>query len=185
MKKIILIIVIVTYSIISFSQNVYFTKKATVDFFSSTPIEDIKAKSNDAISILKTENKEISFGVTIKSFTFENSLMQEHFNENYMESDKFPSAKFKGTISDVTNVNFKEDGTYPVKLLGTITIHGVKKDIEPKAVFIIKDGKISAKSIIKLKPNDFNIEIPSIVNDKIAKELSVTINANYEPYVKK
>ncbi len=184
MKTKILILLLTFVSYASLSQNVYLTKKAKIDFFSSTPIEDIKAVSNDAISILKTESKEVSFGVTIKSFTFENSLMQEHFNENYLESDKYPTAKFKGIISDVTNISFDKDGVYPVKIIGKITIHGISKNIEPKAIFTIKDGKISAKSIIKLKPEDFKIEIPSIVKDKIAKELSVNINADYLPYKK-
>jgi len=184
MKKNILILTFFLIGYSSFSQNVYLTKHAKVDFFSSTLIEDIKAVTNDAISILKIESKEVSFGMSIKSFKFENGLMQEHFNENYMESDKFPSAKFKGTISDVTNIDFKKDGIYPVKISGSITIHGVSKDIKTKAIFTIKNGKISAKSIIKLKPEDFKIEIPSIVRGKIAKELAVNIFAEYEVYKK-
>lgn len=184
MKKYILILSFFLIGYSSFSQNVFITKHAKVDFFSSTPVEDIKAVTNDAISILKIESKEVSFGMTIKSFKFENGLMQEHFNENYMESDKFPSAKFKGTISDITNVDFKKDGVYPVKVEGKITIHGVTKDIDTKAIFTIKDGIISAKSSLKLKPKDFDIEIPSIVTTNIAEEIAVNIFAEYEVYKK-
>lgn len=184
MKKIILITAILTYSIINFSQNVYFTRTATIDFFSSTPVEDIKAKNKHVISILKAESMDINFGLMIKLFTFENSLMQEHFNENYMESEKFPKAIFKGKLTDKNNVDFNKDGVYTTNIKGTMTIHGVSKKINAKAIFTIKDGKISAKSTLKIKPDDYGIEIPTIVTSKIAEELLVSIFADYELYKK-
>ena len=182
MKTKISILILTLLSIVSFSQNTYITKNATIDFFSSTLVEDIKAINNQVVSFIKTETGEINFGVSIKSFVFENSLMQEHFNENYMESDKFPNAKFKGKITDFENIDFKKDGVYSVNVSGEITIHGVNKDIDSKAIFTVKDKKISTKAFIKIKPKDFEIEIPLLVREQIAKILDVSINAEYEVY---
>ncbi len=184
MKTYILIITFVLINYFAFSQEVFITKNAKIDFFSSTLIEDIKAINNDVISLIKTETGEISFGISIKAFKFENSLMQEHFNENYMESDKFSNAKFKGLIEETSIVNFKKDGVYPVNVKGTITIHGVSKEIEAKSIITIKSGLVSAKSFIKVKPEDFNIEIPALVKDQIAKELDVNINGKYSIFEK-
>ncbi len=182
MKTRISILIFILISTISFSQNTYITKKATIDFFSSTLVEDIKAINNQVVSFVKTETGEINFGVSIKSFVFENSLMQEHFNENYMESDKFPNAKFKGKITDLENIDFKKDGVYPVNISGEITIHGVTKKIETKGIFTVKGKKISTKAFIKIKPKDFKIEIPLLVREQIAKILDVSIIAEYEVY---
>ncbi len=184
MKTLTSIIIFVLISLYSFSQKVYITKNATIDFFSSTLIEDIKAVNKDVVSIIKTETGEISFGVSIKAFVFENGLMQQHFNENYMESDKFPNAKFKGNIDENSKINFEKDGVYPIIVIGTITIHGVSKEIGTKSIITVKEGKITAKSFLKLKPADFEIEIPALVKDNIARELDVTINAEYSVFEK-
>ena len=182
MKTKISILVLTLLSAVSFSQNTYITKNATIDFFSSTLVEDIKAINNQVVSFIKTETGEINFGVSIKSFVFENSLMQEHFNENYMESDKFPNAKFKGKITDLENIDFNKTGVYPVNISGEITIHGVTKKIETKGIFTVKGKKISTKAFLKIQPKDYDIEIPLLVRDKIAKILDVNINAEYEIY---
>jgi len=165
------------------AQEMYYTKNATIDFFSSTPIEDIKAVNNDVVSFMKT-NGIINFGVIIKSFKFENGLMQEHFNENYMESDKYPKAIFEGKIDNIESVNFKADGVYPLELSGKLTIHGITKNIETKAILLIKSGNMIANSFMKIKPEDYNIEIPALVRDNIAKIIDVNIKAEYRPYVK-
>ena len=184
MKTNIFIAILITFSFIAESQNIYFTKNADVDFFSSTPIEDIKAVNNDVISFLKTETGEISFGVLIKSFKFENSLMQEHFNENYMESDKYPKAKFKGLIDNFKDIDFNKDGTYPITVSGKLTIHGITREVSSKANLIIESDKISANSFIQVKPEDYYIEIPAIVREKIGKIIDVNIKVDYVPYEK-
>ena len=184
MKTNIFIIILIALSLSAYSQNTYFTKTGTVDFFSSTPIEDIKAVNNNVVSFIKTETGEISFGVLIKSFKFENSLMQEHFNENYMESDKYPKAKFKGNIENFEEVDFKKDGTYPINVTGKITIHGITREINSKANLTVKGDNISATSFMQVKPEDYYIEIPAIVRDKIGKIIDVNIKADYVPYEK-
>jgi polyisoprenoid-binding protein YceI len=110
--------------------------------------------------------------------------MEEHFNENYMESDKFPKSTFKGSISNIKDVNFAKDGTYKVSTAGTLTMHGVSKQVTIPATITIKGGKISASSTFMVLLSDYNIAIPSVVKDKIAKDIKITVNCDYELYVK-
>jgi hypothetical protein len=166
------------------SQNLYFTKNGHVDFFSSTPMEDIKADNNKVTSVLNTTTGDIEFSMLVMAFTFPKALMQEHFNENYMESAKFPKSSFKGKITNLATVNFTTDGTYPAEATGMLTIHGVTKEVSAKGNFIVKDGKIRLQSTFNVSPKDYKIEIPSLVSEKIAKEIRVTVDNVYEPYVK-
>src|SRR5690606_29851446 len=103
----------------------YLTRSGKVTFFSSTPLEAIEAFNNEAASVMDAKTGDIVFQVPIRSFKFENALMQEHFNENYLESSKYPKAEFKGKITDINKVNFSKDGTYNVTSKGNLTIHGV------------------------------------------------------------
>src|SRR6476661_3108538 len=109
------------------SAQKYYTKNGTISFFSSTSMEDIKADNSQVMSVLNTENGDMQFSVLVKSFHFQKALMEEHFNENYMESEKFPKASFKGTVADISKVNFSKDGVYNVNVSGDLTIHGVTK----------------------------------------------------------
>jgi polyisoprenoid-binding protein YceI len=117
----------------------------------------------------------------VKAFQFEKALMQEHFNENYMESSKYPKATFKGDILNFKEFNFSKDGTYPAKVKGTMTIHGVSKPMETTAQFTVKKGAISGASEFKILVADYGIKIPSLVKDKIAKEVKIDIKADYQP----
>ncbi|HYG02025.1 MAG TPA: YceI family protein [Chryseosolibacter sp.] len=185
MKKSIATVFITIFAFgVSIAQEMYFTKNGHVDFFSSTPMEDIKADNNKVTSVLNTTTGDIEFSMLIMAFQFEKSLMQEHFNENYMESSTYPKSSFKGKITNFDAVNFKADGTYPAEVAGKLTIHGVTKDIAAKGTFTVKGGKINAVSSFTVKPEDYNISIPNLVRDKIAKEIKVNIDNTYEPYVK-
>ena len=179
-------LIIAFFAITSFSsaQKVFFTKSGQIDFFSKTPMENIEAKNKQAVGFLKTEKGIISFGLLIKSFKFKNALMEEHFNENYAESDKYPKAKFKGKIINLSDVNFNQDGSYDAKVKGKLTFHGITQEIIVNATLIVSSENIKATSTFKLKPVDFNIEIPNIVRDKIAKEITVNVNINYKIYNK-
>ena len=110
----------------------------------------------------------------MKGFIFKKELMQEHFNENYIESDKYPKTTFSGSYTGDVPPN--GNGVYLVKVKGNLTLHNVTKEIEEPATLEMKDGKLLGKSEFKLKPEDFNIKIPSVVRDKIAPEISVVIN---------
>jgi hypothetical protein len=179
-----LLVFLLISSFFARAQETYFSKTGVIDFFSSTPIEDIKAENNEVVSILNIKTGEISFGLLIKSFQFENKLMQEHFNENYMESDKFPKAKFEGKIINNKEIDYISIGTYDAQIKGKITIHGVIRKIEPTAKIIVKEDGISAASFIRLKPEDFQIEIPAVVRNNIAKIIDVNIKVKYELYNK-
>lgn len=162
----------------------FITKTGYIGFYSHTPVEDIKADNNQVASILELPSGDVVFNVLIKSFVFEKALMQEHFNENYMESDKFPKATFKGKIDNPGAISPGRDGKYPVTVTGEITIHGVTKPLKTIGQIEIVAGKISVTSSFNLTPADFNIEIPSVVSGKIAKEIEVNVRANYEPMQK-
>jgi hypothetical protein len=185
MKTPFLTLALALFTVAMFAQNTYFTKNGKIDFFSTTPMENIEAVNNDVSSFLNIEKNELVFAVLIKSFRFEKALMQEHFNENYMESDKFPKAQFKGTIVDFDTKNYTKDGEYKVNVKGDLTIHGVTKNITVPGTIIVKSGKISAKSKFKVRCADYDIKIPSVVANKIAEEIDVNVDIKYEPYEKK
>jgi hypothetical protein len=185
MKKTIITVLTAIISLSLSAQSTYFTKTGKIDFFSSTPIENIEAVNNDVSSFLNVEKNELVFAVLIKSFRFEKALMQEHFNENYMESDKFPKAQFKGNIQDFDQNNYKKDGEYTVNVKGDLTMHGVTKNITVPGTILVKNGKISALSKFKVRCADYEIKIPSVVSNKISEEIDVNVDIKYEPYEKK
>lgn len=155
----------------------YFTREGKVSFFSDAKIEKIEAQNKTATSVYDAETGKLEFAVLIKGFQFEKALMQEHFNENYMESDKFPKATFKGNIGDFKSVNLSKDGVYPVKVKGQLTIHGVTKDVETEGKFTVKGGVITATSSFTVAIADYNIQIPAVVRDNIAKTVKIDISA--------
>ena len=158
----------------------YFTRTGKVAFFSEAPLEKIEAHNNQATSVMDITTGRMEFAILIKGFHFEKALMQEHFNENYLESDQFPKATFKGNITNIDAVDFTSDGEYAVNVKGDLTIHGVTKSIEAPGKIIIKEGQISGESSFEVKVADYNIEIPSIVKDNIAKMVLIDIKVNYE-----
>jgi hypothetical protein len=163
------------------AQDKYMTKNGHIRFYSHTPMEDIDANNHQVGSIIDIKTGEIVFNALIKSFEFSRALMQEHFNENYMESDKIPNAKFKGQVLNIKDLDIKKDGNYAVDIKGDLTVHAVTKNITVKANLEVKDGKITGTSKFTVTAADFNISIPSVVKEKIAKEIEVTVEMNYEP----
>jgi len=157
------------------AQN-FVSANVKTSFFSSTPIEDIKASSDKTSAVLISKSGEFAFQVPIKSFEFEKKLMQEHFNENYMESDQYPVAAFKGTISP--NVDWTKNAEYAVTAKGTLTVHGVSKPRTILAKILIKDGSATISSAFDVACVDHNIKIPTLVFTKIAKIISVKVSGN-------
>jgi polyisoprenoid-binding protein YceI len=158
----------------------YFTREGKVSFFSEAPLEKIEALNNTATSVMDISTGKIEFAILIKAFQFEKSLMQEHFNENYMESGKYPKATFKGSVTNYETINLSKDGEYAVNVKGDLTIHGETKPIEAPGKILIKDGQISANSSFEVTVADFKIEIPSIVRDNIAKTVRIDISVKYQ-----
>mgnify|MGYP001188615375 CR=1 FL=1 len=182
MKKLLFVFCLLIMTMSAIAQGKYYSKNAAVDFSASTPLEDIEAKSNSGVFILDTKTGRIESSVLVKSFQFARALMQEHFNENYLESTKYPKATFKGEITNLSEVNFKKDGTYKVKVKGTMDMHGVQKEMTTEGTVTVANGKISkASSDFIIKVADYDIKIPSVVADKIAKEVKVTVNSELQP----
>jgi polyisoprenoid-binding protein YceI len=123
----------------------------------------------------------LQFALLMKGFEFERALMEEHFNENYVESNKFPKSEFKGKIKDVDEIDFTKDGTYKLKVKGDITIHGETKEVETEGKLVVQGGKINADADFNLKLSDFKISIPGLVADKVAKTAKITVSCSLEP----
>ncbi len=164
--------------------QIFYTKSGTISFNSETPLEKIEATNNKAVSILNLDENKIEFSVLIKGFHFPNALMQTHFNENYMLSDVYPKAVFKSTEVDLSALDIDKEGTYQVAVKGILTIKDVDKEIDTVASIEVQNKSLSGKASFVVSPSDFNIEIPKIVKDKIAKEIQITVGSNYKLYEK-
>ncbi|WP_224996629.1 YceI family protein [Cesiribacter sp. SM1] len=160
----------------------YQLAESRVSFFSSAPMENIEAISSRAKSLLNTQTAEIAFVIPIKTFEFEKKLMQEHFNENYMESHKYPDATFKGKLS---GFNPQQKGVQKVVARGQMNIHGVNRNVEAAGTLEYRDKEIYLTAVFPVKVADYEVEIPSLVFYNIAEEVEVTVKAKYLPYEKK
>jgi polyisoprenoid-binding protein YceI len=129
---------------------------------------------------LDLQTGDIAFAVLIRSFHFEKALMEEHFNENYMESDKMPKATFKGKISNASGIDLSKEGSYEMLAEGDMTIHGVTQKIKVPGTIVVKGGLPQVIAKFKLAPKDYNIKIPSLVADKIEESMAVSVNCRYE-----
>jgi len=180
MKRMFLSAAIIIAVSLSANAQKYYTKNGNISFFSKASLENIQADNNQVMSVLNTQTGDMQFSVLIKSFHFEKALMEEHFNENYLESDKFPKATFKGVISDVSKISFTTDGMYSVSVSGDLTLHGVTKKITSTGTITVKGGKISADSKFNIKLADYNVSIPKLVKDNIAESVEVKVVALYD-----
>lgn len=154
-----------------------------ISFFSKAPLEDIEGINKKVTMVLKTTTNDIQFGVTMLNFKFSKPLMEEHFNENYVESDKYPICTFKGKINET--IDYTKDGEYKVTAKGTMDLHGVAKEVEIPGTLTVKGGNILMNSKFKIKVADYKIKVPSMYVQNIAEEVEVTVNGNLEPFVKK
>ncbi|MBK7230993.1 MAG: YceI family protein [Saprospiraceae bacterium] len=158
----------------------YFSKNASIRFYSDTPFEKIEGINSSASTVLDASTGQLEFAVLIKGFQFDKALLEEHFNENYMESSKFPKSTFKGMIENPSAVDWSKHGVKKVNVKGKLTIHGVTKEVTIPSEFVVGPEGIKAKSKFNVKPQDYDIKIPSVVRDKIANEIEVNIQSNYQ-----
>jgi len=171
--------------IIAVNAQKFITKNGYIGFYSHTPMEDIKADNNQVAGVLDITTGDMVFQALIKSFHFERALMEEHFNENYMESDKIPKSSFKGKITNLSSVNFAKEGTYDVTVEGDLTIHDVTNKISTKGTIEVVSGGINANSKFNIVPEDYKISIPGVVREKIDKNLAVTVIMKFTPLATK
>lgn len=182
MKKTIFLSLFVTASVLANAQAVQMTKTGKISFYSrAKSIDKVEAENNEVSSILNPQTGDMVFAVLIKGFHFASALMEEHFNENYLESGKFPKSTFKGKITNLTAVNFAKDGVYPVTVEGDLTMHGVTKKAAAPGSITIKGGKIAANAKFQVKLKDYSISIPSLVADKISEDIDITVDCKYDP----
>jgi hypothetical protein len=160
--------------------SIYQTVNGIVSFRSEAPLELIRASSDQLIGFIDVGKKIFSFGIPLRSFQgFNSPLQREHFNENYMESDKYPEASFKGKIIEDQDLTI--NGTYELRAKGTLTIHGVSQERIIKSDVTINNKKITIKSNFSVLLSDHNIPIPKVVYQKLADEIKVEINTTLEP----
>ena len=178
MKKSIITLVFALSGMISYGQ-LYLTRSGFIGFYSKTSVEDIKAENNQVYAVVDFGAKNLAFTTLVKGFIFPKELMQEHFNENYMESDKYPKASFSGTFTG--DIDLKKDGVYPVMVKGRLSLHNMTQDVTIPATLEVKAGRILGQSQFNIKPEDYHIDIPSLVRDKIAKELTVSVKVDCSP----
>jgi hypothetical protein len=176
MKKIFLTASTILVFTLLVNAQLYSTSTAKINFFSKTPVEDISATSVKALSVLNAQSHELAFSVANTSFAFPNKLMEEHFNEKYMESEKYANSTFKGKINE--ELDLSKEGVYKVTVTGKLNIHGVEKDRTISGTVTISKEIIILQSEFKVSNVDHNITIPKLVGAKIAEEISVMIDAN-------
>lgn len=180
MRKIILISLIITLiAPLSFAQK-FMTKSGVIRFSSDTPMEKIDGTNNQVNSALDLTSGNFVFRVLIRGFEFPKALMQEHFNENYMESTKFPNATFTGKVVNAPDVKVGNDGIYKVNVEGDLTIHGVTKKVKVNGTIELKNGKAIARAAFPVVPGDYNITIPKAVAGNFAEAMQVEVNVSMD-----
>ena len=137
------------------AQSRYIDRGGYASFFSSAPMEDIKAESEQVVSILDVKEGKIVATMLMRSFNFRKALMQEHFNENYVESSKYPKASFTGNVTNMDEIDLKKDGKYTLDVKGQITLHGVTRPLELKAEAVVANGSLQARAVFPLTVKDF------------------------------
>lgn len=178
MNKIILMLIGISFVTLGYGQK-YFSKNAMIKFHSDSPIEKVEGTSSSGTTVMDVASGKIEFAVLNNSFVFEKALMQEHFNENYMESTKFPKTVFKGIINELSSVKFSTPGTYKITVTGDMNIHGVIKTITAPAELIVDAKGLHGNAKFTVKCSDYNIEIPAVVKDNISNNVDITVKVDY------
>ncbi len=184
MKQIFLSLLLITFMVSGVQAQKYITKTGHIRFFSTTPMEDIEAHNRQVNAALDAQTGELVFKAMMKSFQFEKALMQEHFNENYVESDKFPNSTFKGKIVNIKDVDFARDGKYEVTIEGDLTIKDATNKIKEKGTLEINGNKVIGLSTFNILIADYNIKIPAAVANNIAKSIRIDVDVNMEKMAK-
>jgi hypothetical protein len=171
------IILLAWMSIFQTGQGLYMCKNAEISIFSSAPIEDIAAKTSSGQSVYNAATGDLVFSVAINTFKFRKALMQEHFNSDYLESDKYPRATFKGKIQE--HPDLTKDGTYQITATGVLDVHNVKQNRTIPGILTVSNGNVTMKSEFMVKCVDHHIDIPKLVFQNIAETIKVNITATY------
>lgn len=163
------------------AQGKYLTNEGSIIFYSHTAIEDITADNQKVAAVIDSQSGEVAIIVRMVDFEFKKKLMQEHFNENYVESEKYPKATFNGRITNNESVDYAAKGSYPVEVSGELTIHGITKTISVQGTMEISAEGITARTKFMLNPENYGIKIPGVVRDNIAENMEITAELFCKP----
>lgn len=170
----------VLLSAVANAQDRFFTKTGTVSFVSKAPMEDIEGRNKTVTAVLDSKSGAFQFSVQMKSFEFEKALMQQHFNENYVESDKYPDATFRGVVSNNASIDYSKEGKYPVTVKGKLTIHNITKDVEVPGTIKVDGDKVKAESTFNILLSDYKISIPSAVKEKVSNSIKIVVDTKLD-----
>jgi hypothetical protein len=179
MKRKILLLTILSGFALEMQAQKYITKEGVIDIFSQTSLFTIEARDQTVASILNGENGEVVASTLVRSFKFHEALVEEHFNENYMQSEKFPKAVFKGRITNFNQVNLKKDGTYDINIEGDLTIHGETRPLKTTGKITVSNGKISADTEFNVSLENYKIKIEEQYKDRINDEIRLVVHFDY------
>jgi len=179
-EKCLFFLVLCCFSLSAPAQT-YATRSGTISFYSDAPMEKIESHNQQVVSKLNPSTGSLDFAVLINAFQFDKQLMHKHFNSDYLESKRYPKATFQGTITNIQAIDFSKDGKYQVWVEGKLNLHGVEQAISEKGSLIIQQGQIQASSKFTLSLTDFNVKVPVILKDKIAKTIQIEVKVNFSP----
>lgn len=181
--KLVILAVLATF-VFSASVEKHMTRSGKIEIFSETPMFTIEATNHKVGSIINTKTGDVVASTLVRSFKFREALVEEHFNENYMESAKYPKATFKGRISNNSDVNYDKDGIYNIFIEGKLSIHGTTNPIKEKGTITIKDGKISAKTDFMVSLKGYGIKVEKAYTDAIKDEIELKVTLDFTPIKK-
>ncbi|MEO9802815.1 MAG: YceI family protein [Reichenbachiella sp.] len=180
MKNGILTFLLVAFAMVSTLAQPLLDRTGTASFYSEAPLEDIEAINEEVLGAIDLEKGTLAVSMFIKKFNFERSLMQEHFNENYLESDKYPKATFKGVIKDFAAINFTEAGSFEAQAEGEMEIHGVVRPLTAVVKFNVSPETLRVSTEFEVSVADHEIEIPKLVIKNIAEVVEVRASFNFK-----
>ena len=179
------IFTLLTTCILSLSLSygqLYSTSNGQITFYSSAEDENIEATNKQVSCAIDLSKGQMAFSMLMNAFQFEKALMQEHFNERYVESDKYPKATFAGNIQDIENINLSKAGSYDVTVSGKLTIHGITQTVSSKGTLKISDDKtLTANSTFTINLEDYKVKIPTMYIKNIAESIKIKVNAKLKP----
>jgi len=163
------------------AQDKFYTKGGKIHFVSEGVIETIEAQHKSVTCVLDSKAGNLQFSVLLKGFEFRKALMQEHFNEDYVESDKYPKSEFRGQIMNNSEINYAKDGVYDAKVKGKLSLHGETKEVETTGKITVKGGKVEADADFNILMSDYKISIPSLVKQNMSNTIKISVSCNLEP----
>ncbi|MCA6073571.1 YceI family protein [Fulvivirga sedimenti] len=166
----------------AWTQERYFTRTGEISFYSDAPMEKIEALNQQASCIFDKSSGDIAVSLQMRGFKFEKALMEEHFNENYAESHKFPKSTFKGTVDNIQQLDFNKKGKQEVRVKGDLTIHGITKQVTTNGTIEATANGFTINADFSIKLEDYKIEIPSAVIGKIAEDVKISLDMDLSPY---